>query len=164
MSMLVFLHPLDTRRATGRSVGRVVAAVRVNQIDPQLAAALIERQWALRVSSRADLARVLADPDAASPGYDHGSAGWIAMDEQLATVYTSVLAEEVAAANQLQPTTDQPFSYAVASNWKADRIAAALLDEPGSHTTAPPADSLPETLGFLALNPGRPRPPGRHPG
>lgn len=148
----VFLQPEEALPATGRSMGRVVAAVRANQIDPRLASALIEHRWALQVHSRADLARALDDPRGGRWGYDPGGPGWIAMDERLVTVYTSVLAEDVAIANQLQPTTDQPLSYAVATNWKADGIAAALLDEPGSHTTTTRADNLSETLGILALN------------
>jgi hypothetical protein len=76
---------------------------------------------------------------------------WILMHPQLVSVYTSVLAEDFASANSLQPTTDQDNAYAVTNNWTADRIAAALLDIPGKPSTLSP-DELPEMLGFMALN------------
>lgn len=79
-----------------------------------------------------------------------GREGWLLMFPELASVYTSVLAENFATANMLQPTTDEDGAYAVTNNWTSDRIAAALLDSsarPGS----PTPNELPETLGFLAL-------------
>ena len=72
------------------------------------------------------------------------------MHPQLVSVYTSVLAEDFALANSLQPTTDQDGAYAVTNDWTADCIAAALLDTPGGRSSLTP-DELPETLGFLAL-------------
>src|SRR5205085_2579554 len=79
------------------------------------------------------------------------AAQWLVMDERLASVYSSVLAEDFAIANRLQPTTDQPGAYAIANNWTSDRIAAALLDEPAPRAAATSGE-LAETLGFLALN------------
>jgi hypothetical protein len=140
-----------TGRGTGGSPERLLAAVRTNQIDPQLASALIERRWAVQAYSRSDIALALAHPPD-KRGYEPDGPGWLAMDERLVTVYTSVLAEDVAIANQLQPTTDQVLSYAVASQWKASGIAAALLDEPGSRPVAASTGGLAEALGFLALN------------
>jgi hypothetical protein len=75
---------------------------------------------------------------------------WLLMHPALVGVYTSVLAEDFAAANMLQPTTDQDSAYAVTNNWTADRIAAALLYNPGPSATVAP-DEIPEILGFLAL-------------
>ena len=84
--------------------------------------------------------------DPAVPEWDE----WILMHPQLVSVYTSVLAEDFALANSLQPTTDQDGAYAVTNDWTADCIAAALLDTPGERSSLTP-DELPETLGFLAL-------------
>jgi Family of unknown function (DUF6236) len=74
------------------------------------------------------------------------------MDPRLVTVYTSVLAEDVAVANRLQPITDQVVPYTVASHWRTGGIVGALLDDPSYGAEAAPADDLPEALGFLALN------------
>ena len=75
---------------------------------------------------------------------------WLLMHPALVGVYTSVLAEDFAVANMLQPTTDQDSAYAVTNNWTADRIAAALLDSPGRSASVAPG-KLSEALGFLAL-------------
>ncbi|MFJ6019061.1 DUF6236 family protein [Nocardiopsis alba] len=75
---------------------------------------------------------------------------WVVMHPDLVAVYTSVLAEDFARANKLQPTTDQGRAYAVANDWTRDRIAAVLLgweDEIGSSYS----ENISEALGFLAL-------------
>jgi hypothetical protein len=61
-----------------------------------------------------------------------------------------VLAENFAAANKLQPTTDQENAYAVMNNWTSDRIATALLGDL-RRPASPEPDGLPERLGLLAL-------------
>src|SRR5262249_50785900 len=50
------------------------------------------------------------------------------MHEQIVSVYSSVLAEDFATANKLQPTTDQQDAYAVTNNWTSDSIAGALVN------------------------------------
>jgi hypothetical protein len=97
-------------------IDRRLTAVRSNQIDPHLASALIEHQWALRVYSLSDSAAGVHL--GTSPVSEPEGPGWIAMDPRLVTVYTSVLAEDVAIANRLQPTTDQMVPYTVASHWR----------------------------------------------
>src|SRR5713101_1474179 len=78
-------------------------------------------------------------------------SGWVAMPEELVVVYNSMLVEDVAAANQLQPTTDQPDAYIVVNDWSADRIAAELLHRPGPQSPVA-ASELAQTLAFLAIN------------
>ena len=75
---------------------------------------------------------------------------WLLMHPALVAVYTSMLAEDFALANMLQPTTDQDSAYAVTNNWTADRIAAALLENSVQSASLAPGE-LSETLGFLAL-------------
>jgi hypothetical protein len=76
---------------------------------------------------------------------------WFLMHPELVGIYTSVLAEDFAAVNVLHPTTDQENAYAVTNNWTAERIADALLGDPGWSATPAPGE-LTETLGFLALD------------
>ncbi|WP_156325471.1 DUF6236 family protein [Nonomuraea sp. SBT364] len=78
-------------------------------------------------------------------------ATWVVMNPMLVGVYKSVLAEDFAGANTLQPTTDQNIAYAVANHWTADRIAAVLCGEPAERSR-PGSDELAETLAFLALD------------
>lgn len=131
--------------------GRPLAAVRASQIDPRLAARLVRHKFAIQASRDDDPWHLLAMVGSVTPRYDHRDGLWLVMDERLASVYTSVLAEDFATANRLQPTTDQLGAYTVANNWTSDRIAAALLDEPGPRAAATSGE-LAETLGFLALN------------
>ena len=76
---------------------------------------------------------------------------WLLMHPQLVAVYSSVLAEDFATANRLQPTTDQDNAYVVTNNWTTDRIAAALLGNPVQSRSLTP-DAMPEALGLLALD------------
>lgn len=131
-------------------IDRRLGAVRTDQIDPDLASTLIEHRWALRVYSLSDYAAVVHL--GTSPVSDSEGPGWIAMDPRLVTVYSSVLAEDVAIANRLQPTTDQMVPYTVASHWRTGGIAAALLDGPDDGAATAPTDDLPQALGLLALN------------
>jgi hypothetical protein len=76
---------------------------------------------------------------------------WVAMHEELVSAYTSMLAEDFAAANYLQPTTDQPDAYVITNDWTSERIASALLNasEPGQPRVT---EKLAQMLGFLALD------------
>ncbi|GAA1704151.1 hypothetical protein GCM10009745_59580 [Kribbella yunnanensis] len=51
------------------------------------------------------------------------------MHQSLARVYMSALAEDVAAANQLQPVTDDAEAFAVAAGWTHQRMMNLLLPE-----------------------------------
>lgn len=51
----------------------------------------------------------------------------LVMHPELARVYMSVLAEDIAKANQLQPVTDDPDLYAVGSGWTPQRMRSVLL-------------------------------------
>ncbi|MHB9862227.1 DUF6236 family protein [Streptomyces sp. YIM S03343] len=77
---------------------------------------------------------------------------WVVMDERLVALYTSVLAEDVGAANRLQLTTDQPHAYAVTNGWSANRMAQALLDNPAAEPS--------EATGSAAPGPGGAGGPG----
>jgi Family of unknown function (DUF6236) len=135
-----------------------LTAVHVSQMSPELRDALVDAQLAARGNRDLDLSTVMSSVDGDSvhqfgPGGDSPAGEedqWILMHPQLVGVYTSVLAEDFALANHLQPTTDQDDAYAVTNNWTADRIAAVLLDSPGRPSPVSP-DELPEALGFLAL-------------
>jgi hypothetical protein len=120
-------------------------------MDPCLAETLVRRECAVQVSRGDDPWSLLAHIGSLSPRYDDEADQWLVMDERLASVYSSVLAENFAIANQLQPTTDQIGAYVVANNWTSERIAAALLDEPDP-CAATTSGEMAETLGFLALN------------
>jgi Family of unknown function (DUF6236) len=76
---------------------------------------------------------------------------FVAMPREMVVVYNSMLVEHVAAANQLQPTTDLPDAFTVVNNWSADQVAAALLGRPGPPGPATPSE-LPQSLAFLAIN------------
>lgn len=76
---------------------------------------------------------------------------WFLMHPTLVGIYTSVLAEDFATVNMLQPTTDQEDAYVVTNNWTTDRIAAVLFGNP-SRSASPVLDELPEKLAFLALD------------
>lgn len=140
----------ETQFRISRGDDPPLAGVRASQVDPRLAASLMRHEFAVRARRDAELGRWIGI-DYITPRYDHGDALWLVMDERLASVYTSVLAEDFAIANRLQPTTDQLGCYTVANNWTSDRIVAALLDEPGPRAAATSGE-LAETLGFLALN------------
>ena len=124
-----------------------------------------------------DLSRLLIESDLAAPGYSHPPVGvansvdgsiiayseptfaafdpsvlddWLLMHPALVGIYTSVLAEDFAAANKLQPTTDQENAYAAMNTWTPDRIVTALLGDLDRPASATP-NELPEKLGLLAL-------------
>ena len=120
-----------------------ISAVHLSQVRPDLTQTLIET--GLAVNERVDLSSEV-------------DRSWLVMREELVAVYTSVLAEDFAAANQLIPTTDQPAAYAVANNWAAGRIASVLLDD-GSDFDGSDFDgsmhgteTVHEALAFLALD------------
>jgi hypothetical protein len=136
--------------------GADLAAVHASQMTTELQDTLVDAQLAVRGGRQSDLVAVMSSLDG-GPLLEVGDwedyparewDEWILMHPQLVSVYTSVLAEDFAMANSLQPTTDQDDAYAVTNNWTADRIAAALLDTPDEHHFLPP-DALPEALGFL---------------
>lgn len=77
---------------------------------------------------------------------------WMLMHKALVSAYTSMLAEDFAEANRLQPITDQQDAYVITSDWPSDRIAAALLDDDHYAASHVPAAGIAETLGFLALD------------
>ncbi|AEY94257.1 hypothetical protein SHJG_p1126 (plasmid) [Streptomyces hygroscopicus subsp. jinggangensis 5008] len=142
-----------------------VATLHENQLAPEVRAALIDaglalcgadswerssiwRYWAELASGTLDF------PGTRNSGWYfelmHGQRCWVLMPERLVAVYTSVLAEDFATANQLNPTTDQDSAYAVTNNWTTDRIAVALLDRPAP-AHSPAQENLTEALAFLAL-------------
>ncbi|MGW0089603.1 DUF6236 family protein [Streptomyces sp. NPDC003328] len=149
----------------GAPSNRPTTAVHVGQLAPTVRDALGDAGlaiWADGMSNGRNLERwrrwvgAASNPDNAWDNYAlspvrHWAPEWVVMPERLVAVYTSVLAEDFAAVNRLQPTTDQDNAYAVANNWTSDRIAAALLGR-SVHAPSPTDGDLSETLGFLALD------------
>lgn len=145
---------------------RPTTAVHVNQIAPAVRDALVDAGLAVWVGgsrgSRTEVELWQRWMGAASnpsnewdhrlwPDLTHQPTDWVLMPEKLVAVYTSVLAEDFAAANKLQPTTDQDDAFAVTNNWTSDRIAEVLLTHPPS-AGSPTDGDLAETVGLLALN------------
>lgn len=144
-------------------------AVHINQIAPAVLDALVDIGLAVRqgpsslrdvvpLERRRQWIEAADDPhndwelnDYILPAVRHNSPEWVIMPQRLVAVYTSVLAEDFAAANRLHPTTDQDDAYAVTNNWTAESIAAALFDRSAPARSAPKGD-LAEAVGFLALN------------
>jgi Family of unknown function (DUF6236) len=158
--------PRDLQYEWDYGHGRWLTGVHLSEIAPQLRTMLMDTQLAVlgRRSSEGEGegwvnavdGQVMEDP------YNHPHRvwhrripeselhAWLLMHPALVGVYTSVLAEDFAAANMLQPTTDQESAYLVTNDWTADRIAAALLGDPGPSASLR-SEELPEALGFLAL-------------
>lgn len=165
-----FLDLVDTYASDLRAVLRpgdmTTTALHVGQLNRDLLDALVDtglamwpgspdardsqwrEQWANWINRASNFSQARESDLAAH--LRHWSRDWVVMPERLVAVYTSVLAEDYALANKLQPTTDQDDAYAVANDWTADRITAALLNS-RPPTTVLTLDDLAETLGFLAL-------------
>ena len=157
--------PRDPQYEWDYRYGRWLTGVHVTEVTPKLRDMLVKAGLALpgyRGSKVADMPPIPNSIDSRSiyPGRRHSFwakqiperdfRDWLLMHPALVGVYTSVLAEDFALANMLQPTTDQDSAYAVTNNWTADRIAAALLENSVQPASLAPGE-LSETLGFLAL-------------
>ena len=134
-----------------------LTGVHVSEITAEVRAALVDSTGLARPSKLPDA----ADAEFGRRKYNQRPAyvrrpssremdDWLLMHPQLVAVYSSVLAEDFATANRLQPTTDQDNAYVVTNNWTTDRIAAALLGSIQSRSLTP--DAMPEALGLLALD------------
>jgi hypothetical protein len=132
----------DARRGMWRT------GVHVSEMTREVRDALVDAQLAL---AGGGTSTVNDQRDPTCPPKDWDLNDWVVMHPDLVAVYTSVLAEDFALANRLQPTTDQEDAYSVTNNWTTDRIAAVLLD--GASQGGSPAGEEPaEALGFLALD------------
>jgi hypothetical protein len=60
-----------------------------------------------------------------------GNARWIGMHPRLANLYMMSLAEAMAPAVGAHPLTDEAFDHVAVSGLTMERLAAALLDQPG---------------------------------
>jgi hypothetical protein len=76
---------------------------------------------------------------------------WLLMHKALVSTYSSMLAEDFAAANKLQPTTDQNDAFCVANDWSSDQLAAFLLAG-AKDIGRVSSTGMAEVLGFLALD------------
>jgi hypothetical protein len=137
--MTAFDHsPAGTSAGTASAAvphGPRLAAVHESQVRPDLARGLIEAGLAVR--GRLSLS-------------DEVDTRWLVMRDRFAGLYMSCLAEEFAAVNHLELTTDQPRAFALAGGWPADLLAAYLLRAPAP--AAPAAEApLAERIGILAL-------------
>nr|BFF04987.1 hypothetical protein GCM10020241_66620 [Streptoalloteichus tenebrarius] len=139
-------HP----NAPGTADGPSFAWVHASQIAPAVRQALHDAGLAL-APDNPHAAQSVPSQSGYQPQQHTQNSVWVAMSPRLAAVYMSVLAEDFATANRLQPTTDQDHAYAVVNHWTADSIAATVLDRAAE---PPPAteEDLAERLGFLALS------------
>ncbi|MEV3987346.1 DUF6236 family protein [Streptomyces sp. NPDC049837] len=114
---------------------RPLGALHTEQILPAVADALVEA--GLAVKGRIDLSH-------------EADLRWLVMDESLVSLYSTLLSQDFAAANQLRLTTDKPDAYALTHEWTAPAMAAALLDRPAPGTDGSDPE-LAEQLAVLAL-------------
>ncbi|MFB8412439.1 DUF6236 family protein [Streptomyces albidoflavus] len=134
-----------------------LAPLHKDEVAPQLRTLLSEQGFAYGLGSSLDTptARSQAlDQRAEGPTADTWALGgprWATLDSRLVRVYKSVLANEFARANKLQPITDVPDAYAASGDWDADHIESALTGPP---PTSRPAEhgELTQTLAYLALD------------
>lgn len=83
----------------------------------------------------------------------HGEAPWIGMDERLAAVYMSVLADDVATSNAVAPCTDQPGLVAAIGGWSMETVAQLLLGEPSDTEPALVSDvNARELIAYMAID------------
>lgn len=83
----------------------------------------------------------------------HGDATWIGMDERLAAVYMSVLADEVATSNSIAPCTDQPGFVSAIGGWSIETVAQLLLGEPlGPESASVSQTSRHELIAYMAID------------
>lgn len=107
-------------------------------------------------------------------GHHEGGDQWIGMHTRLAAVYMAALAEEVAAVNRFNPTTQNTLDHVAVLGWGLDRIAAALLgnrrllsnesidsadqhNESHVHSAVDP--EVPATLALIAIQALAPKDP-----
>lgn len=114
-----------------------ISAIHCSQVRPDLAELLAAA--GLAIGERLDLSSEV-------------DRSWLVMREELVAVYTSVLAEDFAAANHLVPATDQPFAYTVTGGWCPDRIASALLDDDHGDDSGRASQEVSEAIAVLALD------------
>jgi hypothetical protein len=85
------------------------------------------------------------------------------MHPNLARVYMSALAEDIARENHLCPTTDDPGVYAASTGWTIDRMSNLLLPPSAREIPDPEFDTLewrvggPDPIGMLAIRAVIPR-------
>jgi hypothetical protein len=82
---------------------------------------------------------------------------WIGVHPKLAEVYMAALTEQVAHDEHLQPVTDGALSHVAVSGWTMDRLAEALLDEPGLARRPRPDEETSALLAFVAIGAVRPK-------
>lgn len=80
----------------------------------------------------------------------HRGSLWLCLHPDLAAVYMTHLAEDVARSNGMSVVTDQPDFHSLLSGWSTERLAEALLgDQP--EPAVPVPDRLAETYAVLAI-------------
>lgn len=89
---------------------------------------------------RPELVAALAEESLAAPPHNEGDEFWVGMHSDLASVYMSALAEEIANVNGLRPATDDTLDHVAACGWSLPRLAATLLKQPGLAAEAGAAD------------------------
>lgn len=114
------------------------------------------------IAAMADLGLAMTRPGSAHavdrPSMMHGDAAWIGMDESLAAVYMSVLADDVATAHWVAPCTDQPGFVSAIGGWSMETVARLLLGPTWTADTASvaPAASR-ESIAYMAIDMAVPR-------
>ncbi|MET7509881.1 DUF6236 family protein [Streptomyces albidoflavus] len=145
------------RTGTAIDPRTTLAPLHRDEVSPQLRTLLSEQGFArgLGASSETPTAhKHRLDQQVEGPTadtWDLGMHRWAFMDSRLVRVYRSMLADEFARANKLQPITDVPDAYTVSADSDANIIEAALVGPPP--TPRPTAQGeLTQTLAYLALD------------
>ena len=76
---------------------------------------------------------------------------WIGVHPALGSVYMAALAGEVARRNNLEPLTDDTTNHLATSGWSMDRLALALLGDPGLDEPVRSEDQVSTALAFVAF-------------
>jgi hypothetical protein len=132
---------------------RRVAVLHRKQTTPDLAESLLNSGMAAVVPPTPDTAHFEFAGQEYFPIAD-SEANWLVMDSRLVAVYSALLAENIASANNLMLTTDQDDAYAASGEWTVDVLANELVgteDDPPRWSSPIPQPDNATYLGFLAL-------------
>ncbi|MEU9325626.1 DUF6236 family protein [Streptomyces canus] len=137
--------------------GHLVAGIRVSQFSSELANWLVGNRYAARVTRAGEPDHPLWTVRKTSAGRDRERAQWLVLNPRVAALYTTLLTEDFARANRLQPATDSPDGYCFSADLAVEDLAAALLDTRdggGGQEVRPVRDSgeLAELIAVLALD------------
>jgi Family of unknown function (DUF6236) len=97
-----------------------------------------------------DLREKLVGTELAVPTRNDDPA-WIGVHPDVARVYMTALAEDMASDDRLRPVSGDPLDHVAISGWTVERLAAALLKEPGIVSPTAPKHEPETALAFIAM-------------